>query len=424
MSPKHNQLLNMSEKNVTVVEEGIKRDVKFRARTLDDLLDTNGKFKDLDIREGISFPKRSKKFKFVPSSRLALPGDESDIVKIFKEVYLGKYPYREFEDESEILKMIEDPRFYWVVFKNGNGSIIGCIALEVDDDNKRGILHGLVFKMQYQGLVDLYKLFTAAFCSVLNIEKDILSVSCEVRSAHSKSQYMGKIVGFLPVAFLPNKDIFFDKEESEIIVILYREKALKELRSNKTVKLPFQALRSYYYASHKLDIGSFKVKNYTHIVYKEKRIAKNQEQFVKHREEDKFGNACVTFSFAHTKSFFRFFHNNYINNIERVTYEVSTKEELFIFLEKLVEYMKEHDIRYGDCFVSAYNPIHQAIFLKAGFEPYGYIPAYKYNKKEGILEDQVVFMYYNGEINLDRLKLIPETEELVRNIKPTWNLPK
>lgn len=413
----------MTEKNVAVVEEGVKREIKVGVRTLDDLLALNAKYKDLDIREGISFPKQSKKFKFIPSSRVAILGDEREIVNIFKEVYLGKYPYREFEDESEILKMIEDPNFYWIVFKNGNGSIIGCIGLEVERENNRGILHGLAFKKEYQGITDLYKLFTASLCSVLNIEKDMLSVSCEVRSAHSKTQYLGKVLGFLPVAFLPNKDIFFDRQESEIIVIIYREKALKELRSPKTVKLPFQALRSYYYASNKLDIGSFKVKNYPNIVYREKKIAKNRELFIKRAEADKFGNLCITFSYAHTNSKFTFFHNKYINNVERVSYQVSTKEDLFVFLEKLIEYMKGNNVRYGDCFVSAYNPYHQAIFLQAGFEPYGYVPAYKYNKKENVLEDQVVFVLNQGEVNLERLHLIPETKELLKSIKPGWNIP-
>ena len=415
----------MIEKNVTLIGKGVDQETEIKILTFSDLLASNVKYKDLDIREGISFPKRSGKHKYIPSSRLARPGDEKEIVQIFKEIYLGKYPFREFEDESEVLKMIEDPNFLWVVFRNGSGAIIGCIALELDLDNKRGILHGLVFRRQYQGLTDLYKLFTASFCSALRIyKKDILSVSCEVRSAHTTSQYMGKLLGFLPVAFLPNKDIFFNKEESEIIVIVYSEEALSKYRCTKTVKVPYQVLKSYYYASHKLGIGFFKVRNDPNLVFKDKKIAKIRSLFVKRVEEDKFGNECVSFSYENSQAYFRFFHNKYINNTERVSYEVSTKEELFVFLEKLVEFIQEKKNRYSDCFVSAYNPVHQTIFLNAGFEAYGYVPAYKYNKKENTLEDQVVFVYYKGEVNLERLKMIPETKELVKNLKPLWNLPK
>jgi len=414
----------MTEKNVTLVEKGIEQEIKYEVKTLNDLLASNAKYKSLDIRKGISFPKRSGKHKYLPSSQLAKPGDEKEIAQIFKEIYNEAYPFREFEDESEILKMIEDPFFYWVVFRNGSGSIIGCIGLEIDLDNKKGILHGLVFKRQYQGLTDLYKLFTVSFCSVLRIfEKEILSVSCEVRSAHSKSQYMGKLLGFLPVAFLPNKDIFYDKEESEIIVIAYREEVLKKYRSQKTVKIPFQVLKSYYYASHKLGIGSFKVKNFPNLVYKEKKVIKYRDMFMRRIEEDKFGNECVTFFYGESESHFTFYHNKYINNVERISYFVSSKEELYVFLEKLAVFIKENNVRYCDCFVSAYNPVHQTIFLNAGFEPYGYVPAYKYNKKENTLEDQVFFAYYKGKVNLEGLKIIPETKELIQNLKPLWKLP-
>jgi len=415
----------MTQKNVTLVGKDVDQEIEVKVITFNDLLASNAKYKDLDIRKGISFPKKSGKHKYIPFSKLAQPGDEKEIVEIFKEIYLGEYPFREFEDESEVLKMIEDPYFLWVVFRNGSGAIIGCIALEIELESKRGILHGLVFKRQYQGLTDLYKLFTASFCSALRIyEKEILSVSCEVRSAHTTSQYMGKLLGFLPIAFLPNKDIFFKKEESEIIVIAYNEEALNKYRSTKTVKVPFQVLKSYYYASHRLGIGSFKVRNDPNLTFKDKKIVKNRSLFVKRVEEDKFGNECVSFSYENSRSYFRFFHNKYINNTERISYEVSSEEELFVFLEKLVEFIKEKNVRYCDCFVSAYNPVHQTIFLNAGFEAYGYIPAYKYNKKENTLEDQVVFVYYKGEVNIERLKLIPETKELIKNLKPLWNLPE
>jgi hypothetical protein len=414
----------MTEKNVAVVEKGIEPKIRLKLQTLDDLIVLNAKYKHFDIREGITLLSRSRKHKFIPSARLAQPGDEKEIVQIFKEIYRGKYPFREFEKESEILKMIEDPMYYWVVFKNGSGSIIGCIGLEIEIENKRGILHGLAFKRQYQGLTDLYKLFSASFCSVLRIfEKEMLSVSCEVRSAHSKSQYMGKLSGFVPVAFLPNKDIFFDKEESEIIVIAYREAALKKYRSPKTATIPFQVLKSFSYASQKLGIGPFKVKNYPNLVYRARTLVKCRERFLKHIEQDKYDNECVTFSYGDSSSYFIFFHNTYIKNIERISYSVQSKEELFVFLEKLFEFMEENLVRYCDCFVSAYDPLHQAIFLNAGFEPYGYIPAYKYNRKEDKLEDQVVFAYYRSEVNPENLKLIPETKELVKILKPSWNLP-
>jgi hypothetical protein len=223
---------------------------------------------------------------------------------------------------------------------------------------------------------------------------------------------------------LPNKDIFYNKEESEIVVITYKEEALKTYRSTKTVKVPFQVLKSYSYSSRKLGIGTYKVRNDPNLVFESNEIAMKRNLFTLRIEEDKFGNECVKFSFDNSDSYFTFFYNKYINNTERVSYEVSSKEELFVFLEKLVEFIGEKKVRYCDCFVSAYDPVHQRIFLDAGFEPYGYIPAYKYNKTDNTLEDQVVFVYYRDEVNLGRLKVIPETKQLIKILKPAWNLPE
>ena len=259
------------------MEKEIIQKQEVKRKTINGYLESNAKYKALDLREGISLLKKSKKHKIVPSSWIAKSGDEKEITQIFKEIYNEGYPFKEFESESEILKMIEDPSFHWLVFRNSFGSIMGCIGLEIDHDNKRGIFHGLVFKRMYQGFTDFTKLFTASFCSLARIfEKEILSFSCEVRSAHSKTQFMGKYLGLLPIAFLPNKDVFFDKEESEILIISYREEALIKYRSPKTVKIPWQVLKSYHFASDKLNIGSFKVKNYPNLVYKEKKSFKVQ----------------------------------------------------------------------------------------------------------------------------------------------------
>jgi hypothetical protein len=415
----------MTEKNLALLGKEELKEKKVKVRTLDDFLSSNEKFKDLDIRKGISFPKRSKNEKIVPSAQLALPGDEKGIVSVFRDVYRGSYPFREFEEESEVLKMIEDPCFNWAVFRDGSNAIIGCIGLEVDLDNKSGILHGLVFKRKFQGITNLYKLLTASLCSVLRILKnDILSVSCELRSAHSKTQYISKIIGFLPIGFLPNKDIFFEKEESEIIVVVYYQDALEKYRSLKTAKFPFQVLKSYNYAVQKLGIlGPFKVKNYLKLGYKEKKLSKCRKNFTIRAVKDKFDNELVEFTYSESRSFLNFFYNKYIGNIERINYSVNSKEELFVFLEKLVAFIQKNNVRYCDCFVSAYDALHQTIFLNAGFEAYGYIPAFKYNKVENTLEDQVVFVYYKGQVDLERLQLIPETKELINNLKPLWKLP-
>ncbi|MFX0012882.1 MAG: hypothetical protein ACFE9R_21410, partial [Candidatus Hermodarchaeota archaeon] len=85
--------------------------------------------------------------------------------------------------------------------------------------------------------------------------------------------------------------------------------------------------------------------------------------------------------------------------------------------QEMKKIIKKEKIRYFECFVSAYEPDHQNIFINEGFEPFGYIPSFKYNKRNDNLEDQIVFVLYNDNFT-DNLKLIKETKNLLQSLKP------
>jgi hypothetical protein len=50
----------MTEKNLVLLEKEKVEKKKVKFRTLNDFLSSNKKYNDLDVRKGISFPKRSK----------------------------------------------------------------------------------------------------------------------------------------------------------------------------------------------------------------------------------------------------------------------------------------------------------------------------------------------------------------------------
>jgi len=392
-----------------------------RITTINDYLKSHPEFKDLNLLKGISFPKSSKDQKIIPSIQLATLEDAKDISQIFKEVYLETYSYKELEDENEIHRMIIDPNFYWIVFKINSTMIIGCIGFQVDLDNKSGSFHGLVFKKKYQGLTGLVDLLIACLYSILKIyEKKVLVWSCEIRSAHTKSQYSARVLNLQPIAFLPNKDFFFNREESEILYVLYDEDVLTQYRSPEIPVIPHQVLNSYAYSLKKYHIGNPIIDNSSNLNFNKKEIDKIKKRFFSRAEKDKYGNESVSFSLKDSPSNLRFFYNSSISNIEHTTYQASSKEELYVFLEELMNFIKKNNIRYCECFVSAYSSVCQSIFLNVGFEAFGYIPAFKYDKKEQNFKDQVVFVYYQGDINKENLRMLLEPKELVQSIKPLW----
>lgn len=391
--------------------------------TVNDYLKSYPEFKDLDLFKGISFQKGTKDQKTVPSIQLASTDDAKEISNIFKEVYLGTYSYKELEDEKEIQRMIGDPNFYWIVFKLNSIKIIGCIGFHVDLERKSGTFHGLVFKKEYQGLTDLVDLLIACLYSILKIyEKKILVWSCEIRSAHTKSQYSAMFLNLQPIAFLPNKDLFFNREESEILYVLYDEDALDLYRTPEFPVIHHQILNSYAYSLKKFHIGNPIIDNSFDLVFDEEEKRSFNKRFLSRFEKDKYGNEQVSFMLKGSLSNLSFFYNKAISNIEHTIYKVASKEELSFFLEKLKDFIQKNKIRYCECFVSAYNPIYQIIFINAGFEPYGYVPAFKYDLREQKFKDQIVFVYHHGDINKENLRLLSEPKNLLRSIKPLLDL--
>lgn len=404
-----------------VITNSVESQKKFQ--TVNDFLISFDKFNGLDIEQGIIFDDSSKPDKIIPSIQIATLQDAGVIARIFREIYSGTYSYKEMENEFSIRKMINDPSFYWVVFKINTGEVIGCTGFHVDLPHKSGTVHGFVIKKEYQGLTDLGELILACMYSfVKKFEKKVLVWSCEVRTGHIKSQYMVRILRFLPIAFLPNKDLFFLKEESQFIYILYDEEALSNYRSMIIPRIHFKVMRSYLYAQEKLNLETPMANNHLNETYDESELNLIRRNIIRRYESTEFGNQVITITIKGRQSYFRFFHNRCINNIEQTDYKITKKEELKVFLEEAAKLINDLKIRYFEAFVSAYDSIEQTLFLEAGFQPFGYIPAYKFNSEMNVFEDRVLFISYNREVNLKDLKLLTETREFLKTIQPFWDI--
>ena len=391
--------------------------------TIQDFLRRYAKYKDLNLESGITFPKksRSKAQKVIPTVQIAKPEEAQSISEIFKQVYQSTYPYKELESEKEIRKMIEDPDYSWILFKINGNEIIGCIGIEFDDSVKSMTLHGFAIKKEYQGMTSLPKLLLAGWVTLLNkYEKKALVWFGEARSAHSKSQFLGAYLGLKPIAFFPKKDIFFNREESEFLLILYDEDILTKYRKKETPKIIPRAVTCYSYALKKYHLGFPEIKNHVDLDFSYKKIKAIKQNLIYQEEKDNLGNSLITISINNSNAYISFLHNPLVRIFEKTEYKVSNKEQLFVFVEEVKELIKKLKIRYFEFFASAYHPTHQAILYDAGLKAFGYIPSFKYVKEEDVFEDQIVFIYYEGKVNGD-LKMIPETENFLKTIKPSWN---
>ena len=357
--------------------------------------------------------------KVSPTLVLASPQDAKDISDICKNVYEGSYPYKEIEDELKVRNMIESPEHHFVLFKIGEDTV-GCFRCALDFEHRKGYTGGFMVKKEYQGILDVTKSIIGSYAWMWSTYKEeILMWYCENRTAHAASQYITSVCGIHTVAFFPNKDVFFDKVESDVMGVIFREKALNGYREKQTPQLIRSALDSFLHCDNLYNLGAFQlVAPDLDLDYI--KIASLQKEFRKDVITDKYGYKYYQFFLSGTKSYFTFLHTPNIQNIEKTKYHVNSLEELCVYLEEFLKCMKENTIRYSEVFVSALRPEHQQLFYEFGFRARGYVPCWSYSKTEKAFEDYVVFNYFEGEV--PKAELLPVGQDLVNILNLQINI--
>ena len=350
--------------------------------------------------------------KISPILRLAHPNDAREITEIYKELYNGTYPYKEMEDVEEVRKMILDPAVKWIVYQDHDYNIAGCITFVLDFENRRGYIRGFMLKKRYQGRIDITKAMIGSMLGMLHeFRNKIYTWYVENRTAHAKSQYSMWVCGISPIAFYPNKDIFLEKIESDLMQILYDKRALKEFRNNIIPCFIPSVESCYQYSNKRYSLGTFSIES-PKIILVKKKVYKLQKKLIRNIEKDKFGYETITFSFEGSDSYFQFLHTPQVKNFEKVKYQVKNLEELYIFAQELIKIKGELGARYCEVFISAYNPEHQQIFWDVGLQPRGYIPSWECSTGKLEFNDSVLFSIFNGKISED-IQLIDQGHKLL-----------
>jgi len=383
-------------------------------KSVDEFLDIFEDVLDFDLEKGmeLDFTIDSKlgSDKISPTLFLAKPKDALEIAAICKEVYEGSYPYKEIEDPLEVKKMIESPEHHFILFKIDE-DVVGCFRCNLDFEQHKGYTGGFMVRKEYQGIIDVTKSIIGSYAWMWSTYKDeILMWYCENRTAHAASQYITSVCGINTVAFFPNKDVFFNKVESDVMGVVFREKALNGYRERQTPLLIRNALDSFLHCDNLYNLGKFKLVSPDLSLNYEK-IALIQKRFRKDIIKDKYGYQYFQFFISGTKSYFSFLYTECIQNLEKTKYHVDTLEELYVYLEEFLKVIKENSIRYSEAFVSALNPEHQQLFYEFGFRVRGYVPCWSFKNKDKSFEDYVVFNYFEGEV--PHAELLPVGQDLV-----------
>ncbi len=376
------------------------------------------------IEEGMSLDfdidTRLDNQKISPILRLAKPEDAKVIADICNEVYQGTYPYKNLMDEQAIDIMIRSHNHHFILFLVDE-EVVGCFRCALDFKQKKGYMGGFMLKSPYQGIIDVVKAIIGSYVWMWTTFKDrILVWYCENRTAHAASQYITAVCGIHTIAIFPNKDRFFHEIESDVMGITYQNHILTTMRPDKSPQLIENVIDCFLYTDSLYNLGNFRIDD------SEVELDMNKIEILRGKvmvsvSKDEHNYHYVSFSIPENHTFFKFLHTPHIQNCEKVKYKVASCEDFFVFLEYFYHYMKEHEIRYSEIFISAYEHQFQKLINAFGFNARGYIPCWKYHEKENYFEDYIIFNIYHGE--LSNLDLLPEGLQLCEliNLKKSEN---
>jgi hypothetical protein len=371
-----------------------------------------------DFQQGISvdfeIAGRDNKKRINPLIRKATPEDIDEIIFIYQDVYDNTYPYKEMEDRDEIYKMLHSPNVEWLIFETKEKEIVGCFTFLLDFEKKLGNIRGFNLKKKYLGKLDIMKMAMGSIIAMYKKYNDkIFRWYGECRTAHSKSQFFLSALGFKPVGFYPCKDIFYNKVESDLLILSYDQRALTTLRSDKIPEIIPEALNGFLYSDRRYTLGPCKSADSStrNVPLDMKKIKKLQRNTIRTISKDKFGYESIKLSVPNSDSYFEFLYTPTVQNFEKTYFKVQSLEELYVFAHEFIKYGKIYGIRYCESFISAYEPAHQQIFLDAGLRPRGYVPSWKHNKETGLFEDCILFNWYEGQI--DNIVLLDEGQDLI-----------
>ena len=331
------------------------------------------------------------------------------------DTYEGTYPFKEMENEEFVREMILSENHQMLLFKDAKDNNLGCFRCILDFEKKKGYMCGFMIKKEYQGKIDIVKAIIGSYVWMWSAFKDKIALwYCENRTAHATLQYITSVCGIKTIGFLPNKDIFYNKIESDVFGVIYNKGTLRKLRQKAFPRLIPEINNCFVYSNNKYNLGpvEFVIPSFNLNPFK---LALFKERFIKNVIKDKIGYEKFTFSFKKSDSYFKFIYTPWLQNIEKSSYKVNDKEELIVFLHEFKKLSNELNIRYVEVLVSSYNPEHQKVFYDAGFIPRGYIPCWNYNENLNCFEDYIIFNKFIGEV--ETLFLLPEGLELLEALE-------
>ncbi len=298
------------------------------------------------------------------------------IIRLYRETYQisaadfihqRSYPYPETLDPEWVDATAKHPDTIWkVVTDTLTGRVIGSGIVLLNRENQRAYVRGVMIDPKYQGCgLGGYILVNAFREIIQSCQGQIKIFWTESRTAHNKSQKIAEDSGLRPVGLLPNKDFFLEKRESDLLMVLYSMNTLKNRRPDPQLireVLPiFEVMRQQYRLDPVVAVSS-------------PIITANGYEVKGYITTDRYDYCYCTYR-ANNKEL-KFLINPRTQVAENTSFSPDIDAITLKTLLRNVRLSLNPHLSYMECYVSAFRPDLQQVFVDLGFQPTGYIPGW------------------------------------------------
>ena len=104
----------------------------------------------------------------------------------------------------------------------------------------------------------------------------------------------------------PCKDIFYNKVESDLLIVSYDQRALTKMRSSEIPQILPEIVNGFLYSDKRYNLGSCKIVNTLDLDLDYQKIQRLQQNLERRLSKDRFGYETIKLSFKDSDSFFEF----------------------------------------------------------------------------------------------------------------------
>lgn len=358
--------------------------------------------------------------------------DVEAIIKLYIDVYKGKYTLPEVAQPEIIAKKVEDPNYFWML-AHLEDRVIGSVIFTIDPVNKIGKSYAAAVLGEFRGQDVMRTMVKKGLIMLTDKTRSCDVIYATTRTVSFAPQVVLEHLGFLPMGIFPNVRKV-ESFETHGLEVYFRQRSLKFRRTSP--KLVPDVVDFF-----KIAIDELEIEDECEEVELETQDPRRLGREIKFTLDENRADIREKFDEYQVKDlmqrvFFPFTEPNLLFTAEDGTADIFVNfnpldgngvivgyrfsgTDLRRTLMWFCEEAAKSGMRYIEMLVNAFKPDMQRLALDARFLPCAYFPSMKMNE-EGMREDFIIFSRSFEKLDFMNMHLVDANRKFLDAFMKCW----